>query len=326
MKTLTSLCLLLVFSIAGLFAEERIVDMVIARVDNSIITLSDLESAAAPSLMDIRKNYPESQWEEKFADARQRILMQMIDEYVCVRAARDLEILITDEEVDGQIMNIWKNAGISSEEQFREELKKEGIELDEFKDTIRRQITARRVLQREIYSKVKVTDAEIRQYYDEHKETYSEAGKVRVGLLLLEVKNDIPTEWQVIEQKINVISDRINNGADYAEMVREFSNGPEADKGGDIGFIERGKGLAEFEQAAFSLQIGQISAPFKTRYGWNIIKILEIVEARISPIEDKRAEIERSIQIVKSKGFELDWFEKQRARTFIERKDLTKKD
>ncbi len=322
MKTTASLILSILLMGCVVEAEERVVDMIVARVDNSIITLSDLEEACAPSLADIRKNYPENQWEEKFTDARQRVLMQMIDEYVCVRAARDLEITVSDDEVNAQIASIWKNAGIPSEDEFREALKSEGISIDEFRETIRRQFLTRRVLQREIYSKVKVTEAEIREYYEQHRAAYGEAGKVRVALLLLEVKGDSPQEWQTVERKIREIHDQIRAGADFSRLVREYSNGPETETGGDIGFIERGKGLPEFEEAAFSHPAGEIPEPFKTRYGWNIIKILEVVEPRTVPLDDKRAEIERSLQMLKSKDYEMEWFEKQRAKTFIERQDL----
>ncbi len=323
MKTAVSLFLAMVIMGCIVEAEERVVDMIVARVDDSIITLSDLEEACAPSLADIRKNYPENQWEEKFADARQRVLMQMIDELVCVRAARDLEITVSDDEITAHITSIWKNAGIASEEEFREALKNEGVTIDEFRETIRRQFLTRRVLQREIYSKVKVTEAEIREYYEQHRSTYGEAGKVRVALLLVEVKSDSPQEWKVAEEKTREIYNQIKAGADFARLVREHSNGPETETGGDIGFIERGKGLSEFEEAAFSRAAGEIPEPFKTRYGWNIIKILEVVEPRTVPLEDKRAEIERSLQMLKSKDYEVEWFEKQRAKTFIERQDLS---
>ena len=314
---LVSFVLLMSFLNMPVQAQEQL-DKIIARVDNYVITASDLEEASYRSMQEIKKNYPEDEWGTKSRELRNQILMRMVDEYVCVAAARELEIKVTDEEIDMRLQGLKESAGITSDEMFREELAKEGMTLDELKESIRRQTLARKVLQFEVYSKVKVSETEVNNYFDEHISVYRVPAQIHAELLLLEVSNDQPSEWERVGKKAEDIYNKILDGASFEDMVKEYSHGPSLDQGGDIGFIEKGKGLPEFEKVAFALESGTISKPFRTEHGWNIVKIVEKKAEYIKPLSEVRDEITMMLKMVKSRDLESEFLEKYRTRTFIE--------
>ncbi len=312
--------LLFIFCICSTtLAAKKILDRVIVRVDNAVITQSDLDEAMMGSIADIKKNYPKEQWKTKLSELRQQVLQRMIDEYVCVRAARDLEVKVTDEEVEAHLKKLWENAGLKSKEAFREALEKEGMTWDEMWDSVKRQSLVSRVMQKEVYSKINITEADIKNYYAAHESVYKIPAAVHVALIMLPVSSGRKSEWDAAETKMNEIYNQLEAGADFSEMVKKYSRGPAVDSGGDIGFVESGKGLPEFEKVAYSLKVGEFSHPFKTPHGWSIIKLLDKRDASLKPLSEVKSDIKELLTMLRSRDLSETWLEKQRAKTFIER-------
>jgi parvulin-like peptidyl-prolyl isomerase len=317
-RILWSLALVLLVGNMPVWGSE-VLDRVLVKVDNGIITLSDLNEATAPMLSEMRSKYPADQWKEKSEEISNHVLSQMIDEYVCTRAARDLEITVSDEEIESHIENLWKKAGITSQDQFLEELRREGMTLDDLRESLKHQALTRKVLQREVYSKVRVPDVDIRKYYEENIKLYQQASQVKVAILLLEVKLKSEIAWDETGKKAREICDLLKSGLDFGKAVKQYSDGPAVDEGGDIGYIEKGKGLPEFEEVAFALKKDEISEPFRTQHGWNIIKVQDVIPEHTQSLDEVRDDIEKQQQMMRSRDAEREWLEKQRSKTYIER-------
>lgn len=116
-------------------------------------------------------------------------------------------------------------------------------------------------------------DAEIMEYYDEHKEDYKEPEKRVIDYVLLELKTTKADTQEVFAQAEELIEEA-RSGADFAELARIYSQDPgSAEKGGDLGFFEEGTMVKPFSDAAFAAEIGEIVGPVQTQYGVHIIKI-----------------------------------------------------
>lgn len=139
-------------------------------------------------------------------------------------------------------------------------------------------------LQRDILGNIKVDDSEAKSYYEENKDKFKHETQVKARHILLET-----------EEKAKEVLNKLNNGADFSEMAKEYSTGPSGERGGDLGYFTRGRMVKEFEDVAFALKVGEISEPVKTQFGYHIIKVEDRKEAGITPYEEVEEEIKRSI-------------------------------
>lgn len=311
----------LIFLVPKSFCAPEVVEKIVARVDRHIITETELEEAAEPSIDQIRQNVSPQDWDQRIQEVRSRILNQMINEYVIMRYARDNDITVSEAEIESTILELRQSAGITSDEEFLRQLAAEGITLDEFKDVLEKQTLVRRVMRSEVFSKVRVTESEIKQYYLDNGDLFKTVEKVRPAILLINSGSGNLFLKTAAEQKIIDLYDQLVKGADFSELVALHSDGPERDSGGDIGFLEKGKIQPAIENAAFKLGVGDYSRPLEIDNGWVIVKLLEKEEAGKKPLEICREEIEKTIHEQKALITEQEWFDKQRSRTFIEIRD-----
>jgi len=302
--------------------SAELLDQIVAQVDQWGITRMDLEEACASSIAQIKQEYPKDQWKSKTLEIKNKVLGQMINEYVCMAVARELELSVSDDEIDFEISMLMEKAGIQSLEEFESELAREGLTLDEFKKSKRKQSTMRKVLQREVYSKIKVSNVELEDYYHIHEDIYRKPAQVKVGLILLKVVSERESDWEQTGETALEIFTKLESGVVFSKMVRDFSEGPSKEQGGDIGFIEKGKGLPEFEEVAFGLQTNEISKPFRTTHGWNIIKILDRIEESVHPFTEVSSDIKALLKSLKASEQINEWFEQQRKKVFIQTKPI----
>jgi parvulin-like peptidyl-prolyl isomerase len=297
---------------------SRIIEDIVAKVDRHIITRTELEEASKPSIEQIRQSVSPSDWDQRIRDVRNRILNQMINEYVVLRFARDNEMTVSEAEMEGILLDLRQNAGIESEEEFIRQLAEEGIALDELKEILEKQTLVRRILRSEVYSKIRITEAEIKQHYMDNRDLYKTVEKVRPAILMVSSGSGNLFSKTAAEQKIHELHEKLENGADFAELVALHSDGPARDSGGDIGFLEKGKIQPVIEKAAFEMDAGDVSRPIETENGWMIVKVLEKDQAGFESLEAIRSDIERQIHEQKALYAEQEWFDRQRSRTYIE--------
>jgi len=138
-----------------------------------------------------------------------------------------------------------------------------------------------------------VPEAQLRQAYQNQIDRFRFDDRVRVRHILLNTMEKTDEEKQETEQEAEEILQKLKDGADFAEMAREYSeDAGTAQNGGELGWITRGQTVANFEAAAFSLPVGQLSDVISTEYGYHIIEVEETEEARQQPFEEVRDRLE----------------------------------
>jgi len=144
----------------------------------------------------------------------------------------------------------------------------------------------------QVRQRVAPSEDELRAYYNENIEQYRVQNRARVSHILLKTTGMTDSEVAEVEKKAQDLLTRIRRGAKFEDMARQFSE-DEANKakGGDLDWIVPGQTVPEFEQAAFSLPIGQVSDLVKTSYGFHIVKVAERQPARTQSFEEVRASI-----------------------------------
>lgn len=194
----------------------------------------------------------------------------LIPEIILAQEAEKEGILPDSGKADFYINNLVARMGVT-EDEFVSELGKEGLSLEDVKEAYKKKIMIAELLDEKISSNIVVTEKEIKEYYDRNTGEYSaKEGEIRASHILITV--DDKTSDKDAKSMIDELYERAKKGEDFAELAREYSKCPSASDGGDLGFFSKGQMVPEFEEAAFSLEIGEVSEPVKTQFGYHIIK------------------------------------------------------
>ncbi|MEW6215568.1 MAG: peptidylprolyl isomerase [Nitrospirota bacterium] len=147
------------------------------------------------------------------------------------------------------------------------------------------------LLEKEIESKAKVTDQDVKNYYEEHKEEFTPVSQIRASHILLKT-----------EEEAKRVLERLRKGEDFAQIAKKTSiDTGSAKKGGDLGFISRGQMVREFEVEALKLKLGEISELVKTQFGYHIIKVTDKKIGKAIEFERAKDLISRHLSAKKQK-------------------------
>ncbi len=141
-----------------------------------------------------------------------------------------------------------------------------------------------------------VTDSEIEAFYERNKDSYTRPKQVRVRhIVIREDQNAGAQNGEQARQTLLELKTRLQQGVSFQALAREHSQGPSAEQGGSLGWIKHGDTVKPFEEAAFSLQPGQVSDPVQTQYGWHLIKVEDKKTEGIKPLEAVRDKIRQRL-------------------------------
>ena len=245
---------------------------------------------------------------EQADSLRLSILRELIDNEILMRRAEKLGLLATDDEVDRKLSEVKSPF---TQEQFDQRLKDKKITLDDFKRDIRRSLTVEKVINKEITSKVSVTDQDITKYYNAHKAEFNlvEAQYHLAQILVTgqpnpqvrNLKNDKAQNDAEAKKKVQMLSNRLDSGEDFASLAMNYSEDPEtAGNGGDLGFTPE-SALKNTDPATrdlvMKLKVGQNSPVVtvtnpqsKQVFGYRFVKLLAKEPAGQRDLNDPRVQ------------------------------------
>ncbi|MFQ5863748.1 MAG: peptidylprolyl isomerase [bacterium] len=276
MRRFLSLILLsLVILIKSLWSQE-VVDRIVAIVDDNIILQSELYQYTYNLALQLGLD-PQKE-PDKFDRLREETLSNLITQKVLLVRAKEDSIVVNDKQVEEVLENQIQQmvAQLGSEKRVEEyfNLTMREIKRD-FRDEVREGLLVR-TLRDKKDREVQISRREVEAFYKAYRDSLPEVKEsLKISHILLKVE---PSEAAINEarKKAEEILSRIKNGESFAELAKDFSEDPgSASKGGDLGFIERGDFVREFEEVAFLLNPGEISDIVRTRFGLHIIQLIE---------------------------------------------------
>jgi parvulin-like peptidyl-prolyl isomerase len=202
--------------------------------------------------------------------------------------AKGLGIVVTDKNVQARIAQIKKQYFAGDDAKYKKQLKAQGLTEPLLALNLHGQILSEK-LYAKVTGAVKVTDADIQKYYNDHKSTYAQAASRDVRHILVNNK-----------KLADSIETQLKGGADFAKLAKKYSKDPgSAAQGGKL-TISKGQTVAPFDKVAFALKKNELSAPVHTTYGWHIIQALSDTKpATQQPLKDVKASI--SSQLLQKK-------------------------
>lgn len=255
----------------------------IAEVNNTGISYQQWQNAFSNFISRYDNQTLSNMSNQTLAFMKNSVTEQLVNSILLYQHAQEKNITIPEEDINEEVEKI--KSGFETESDFSDALKRSNLTLNQLKDDIKRQLMIGEVIEQE-NDKIELTEEEISQYYEEHKEYFFEPEKRKIRHILVEDKEEA--------QKI---LNQVNDGmVDFEKTAREKSICPSSEQDGDLGYITRGQMVEEFETAAFSLEAGEISEIVETEYGYHIIKCEDIQEKHQQTFEEARESIEQLLR------------------------------
>ena len=272
-----------------LFAAE-VCNRVVAVVNNDVITLYELNirikemTGSAPEEL-MQKN------ETMFRDAQRKILELLIDEKIAQAKIKELGIKVADRQVDNFLEKV-KRDNQWTQEDLVAGLEKEGLSYEKYRERVRRDIERAQLIEYEVRSKIIIRDEVIQKYYEDHRGTFGIAEKVQLaGIFLMRKNMKSEEEMRELYKKAQDISAKLKAGADFSQMAANFSEGPGANQGGDLGQFTVDHLEAGLKSVVEALPEGGISDPLVRPNGIQIIKVVKKQTGKIRSLEEMREAI-----------------------------------
>jgi peptidyl-prolyl cis-trans isomerase SurA len=249
--------------------DERVTDRVLAVVNNDAITLSELQEAIAIYKYEHRDSANESS-----DQLVQQFLTRMIDSRLQVQEAEREKIVIEEAEIDEELADRIKRMNMKSTEEFEAALKAQGIPMSAIRKRVADELRRGRIVSRKVRLRVSVTEEEVSQYLEANRPKL-ETGltyHARHILVLPETGSD-DVAWENARIRAEMLRTQLQQGADFAEVAKQYSRDASARDGGDLGTLKRGELAQDIETQILSLSPGQISSPYRSALGYHIFRL-----------------------------------------------------
>ncbi len=304
--------------LAGVLQAE-LVDRVVAIVNDDIILLSDLNQmlATVGATLD-QQGYSPSQKNQILKEQRNQILEQLISERLTDQQVKEHQINIGDDEVDATIERI-RNLNRMSDDEMRQRLEAEGITYAVYRKQIKERMLRARLVNREVKSKIVITDEDIKSYYDAHSDEYGVHTKYELRHILIKVQPPGGSDAKKDAlARINHIYNALQKGESFEKLAREYSEAPSAARDGHLGVFDIGILSDQIKQTLSGLQAKQFTQVVDTDQGHQIFYIESFIQTGGKSLEDVRSKIQEKLfaDVVDRKFNE--WIKELRQRAHIQ--------
>ncbi|MFA5575684.1 MAG: peptidylprolyl isomerase [Tissierellaceae bacterium] len=248
--------ILITLAVSGCTKSE---EEIVAKVNDKVITKDDLYNVLV-------------------AQGGQETLESLINEIIINEEIEKAKIQIEDEQIEEEIDKMIESSG--GEDAFYEAMYYYGYSIEDLKKSIDMNLKIKELLM----PTIDISDDEIEEYFEYYKDDLSQKEEVRASHILVDE-----------EEEANAIYDKLSNGESFEDLAAEHSKDGSAHYGGDLGYFGRGQMVKEFEEASFSLDIGEISTPVKSEFGYHIIMVTGKNEAKEADMNENKEKIKELI-------------------------------
>lgn len=322
MTPMKKLCLIsIVLACLPVLASGQVVEEIVARVNNQIITRSEF-SRSKDQLRDEVKQQDPNDADKVYSAKEKDVLRDLIDQQLLLDKGKDLGIT-GDTDLVKRLDEMRKSMKLDSLEALEKEAEKQGISWEDFKQQQKNQIITQKVIGEEVSSKLSITKEEAEKFYEEHKKEMEQPEFIRLAEILVAPKtaggitpepkpagapadSKSPedeaakqaadaTALAAAEAKAHDLLKQIRDGASFDDIAKKYSDGPSAGDGGALGMFKRGQLAKELEDKTFGMKTGDVTDVIRTKQGYVILKVLDHQQAGIPSLKDAMPKIQDAL-------------------------------
>ena len=302
----------------------NVVEEIIARVNDQIITRSDYDRAMKELDDEGRQRGLTMQ---QMSEQHKDLLRNLIDQQLWLSKGKELGIT-GETELINRLNDLRKQYNLSSLEDLEKEAQQQGVSFEDFKASIRNQIVTQEVMRQEVGRHMNITPGEVQRYFDVHKQDYTQPESVRLSEILVSTGTPAPTpeggaqedpaKVTAAKTKADDLETKLKAGANFVELARTSSDGTTASAGGDLGQFRHGTLAPVLEEATFKLDAGQYTEPIRTRQGYIILKVDQHVRGGVPQYKDVEQQVEQDYWDSKMMPAIRDYLTKAREDSYVE--------
>jgi peptidyl-prolyl cis-trans isomerase SurA len=269
--------------------DDVIVDEIVARVNQDVVTKTDLDEDLRTLQIDLRDQYKdEVQFQEAFERAKRISLQEIIETRLMLQKAEELGVGVEIErDVDRYIQNLMDQNGIPNLQVLDQALQQRGTNLQQFRKSLKERMIMESIKQQMVYSRITLLTPDIEAYYQAHQQDFTETPQVTLSEIAI-YEDKAQGEARTKAQEA---LDRLRGGDSFEELAKEHSEGATASRGGDIGTFKQGVLAASLESVVFDLEVGQNTGLIENEWGIQIIKVTAKETSTVKPLADVKNEI-----------------------------------
>jgi peptidyl-prolyl cis-trans isomerase SurA len=342
-------------SLLPVFAAGQVVEEIVARVNNQIITHSEFLRSKDQLKDDVRQQDP-SNADKLFSEREKDILRDLIDQQLLLEKGKDLGIT-GDTDLVKRLDQMRKDMKLETMEELEKAATSQGISYEDFKQNMRNQIITQKVIGEEVGSHLSITTDEQQKFYDEHKAEMEQPESIRLSEILVapqksmdkpskpaengtgdandaasdSAKSQLADEaakqaeesaaLAAAEAKADDLLKQIRAGASFEDVAKKNSAGPSAAQGGDLGVFKRGTLAKELEDRTFAMKAGEVTDVIRTKQGYVILKVTGHQMAGIPPLKDVEPKIQDALYYEKLQPALRAYLTKLREEAYIDIKE-----
>jgi len=305
-------------------AAGQVVEEIIARVDNQIITRSEF-ARSKDQLRDEVKTQDPTNADKLYTEREKDVLRDLIDQQLLLEKAKELN-LSADTDVVKKLDQMRKDMKLDSMEALEKEAEKQGISWEDFKQNMKNQILTQKVIGEEVGGHLAMTNEEAEKFYEAHKNEMQHPEFIRLSEILITPKAATPSitlapdsatagpnasaqppvdeaakqaedaaALAAAKAKAEDLLKQLRAGASFDEIAKKYSDGPSAADGGTLGTFERGKLAKELEDRTFAMKSGEITDVIRVKQGYTILRVDDHQAAGVPPLKDVLPKIQDAL-------------------------------
>jgi len=304
-------------------ADIRVVEEIVAKVNGDIITRGEIERTRQALAADLRQQgLTGAKLQQELGSREKDALRDQIDQLLLVQRGKDLNVNV-DSEITRQIAEIQVQSKIADPDKFHSFIRQQtGMTFEDFKSQMKNQALTRRVIGQEISSKISITEAEKKKYYEDHKADFVRQEVIYLRQILLSTEGKTPAQVAAAEKKAKDLSARARKGEKFGELARDNSDDPETARNyGELPPYKPSDLRKEIYDVVGKQNKGFVTDPIRVPNGFLILRVEDRHEAGQASYEEVENEIHERLAMPKMQPRVREYLTRLRGDAFLEIKE-----